>query len=319
MWHKRKLFWCLITLKGKFLKNTVWLIKWPSNKRDPYNFSVTSKLIILTLWRWRLHADHWDRVKSSHFRPSCYTLLAVTSWSISFSARPGGRGFSGRHWPGYSLLSPLVFAREKVAEKQKEWECSPARQGGERRKDPGEGVRAWENIASGWKINEHGTQTTKISQHTASASWQPESSRKCVACHRTHGYLFIGRVLLLLIRDAEFSWWIEFLSVLGGKRWRRLCWRLWFPHRPWQLPFPGQLLALHGSCVVRGAPETTVVSSRTWGSNRVISVRRVSKGNEKQVGTDGRIYLLHSPLVHLTNSFARGMFVFHSLTFFFPR
>lgn len=158
---------------------------------------------------------------------------------------------------------------------------------------------------------------TKISQRTASASWQPESSWKCVACHRTHDYLFIARVLLLLIRDDEFSWWIEFLSVLGGKRWRRLCWRLWFPRRPWQLPFPGQLLALHGSCVVRGAPETTVMSSRTWGSNRVISVQRVSKGNEKQVGTDGQIYLFHSPLVHLTNSFACGIFVFHSLTFYF--
>lgn len=134
VWHKRKLFWCLITLKGKFLKNTMWLIKWSSNKRDPYNSSVTSALIILTLWSWRLHADHWDRVKSLHFRPGCYMFLAVTSWSISFSEWPGGHGFSGQHWPGYSLPSPLVFARKKVAEKKRE--CSTARQGGERRKDP---------------------------------------------------------------------------------------------------------------------------------------------------------------------------------------
>lgn len=136
----------------------------------------------------------------------------------------------------------------------------------------------------------------------------------CGVSQDTRLPLFIVRVLLLVIQADKFPWWIELLRVLGGEEYRRL----WFPCSNWQLPFPGQLLALHGSCVVRWAPETTVMSSRTSGSNKVISVQHVSKCSEKKVWTDGQIYLFHSPLMNLTSSFAHGMFVFHTLTFFFP-
>lgn len=116
----------------------------------------------------------------------------------------------------------------------------------------------------------------------ATASWRPLLSHLCNVCRWTHDYLFVPRSLLLVGPDDEFSWWIEFLSVLRGQRWRRRCWGLCFPCSHWQLPFPGRLLALHGSCVVRRVPETTVMSSRTSGLNKVISVQHVSKCNEKK-------------------------------------
>lgn len=40
---------------------------------------------------------------------------------------------------------------------------------------------------------------------------------------------------------------------------------------------------------------------------------------KNKVWTDGRIFLFHFPLVNLTSSFVRGMFVFHTWTFFPPR
>lgn len=76
---------------------------------------------------------------------------------------------------------------------------------------------------------------------------------------------------------------------------------------------------LRRSCAECSAPETTVMSSRTSGLNKVISVQHVSKGSEKEVWTDGRIYLFHFPLVNLRSSFAHGMFVFHTLNIFYPR
>lgn len=75
---------------------------------------------------------------------------------------------------------------------------------------------------------------------------------------------------------------------------------------------------LRRSCAECWAPETTVMSSRTSGLNKVISVQHVSKGSEKEVWTDGRIYLFHFPLVNLRSSFAHGMFVFHTLNIFSP-
>ena len=86
---------------------------------------------------------------------------------------------------------------------------------------------------------------------------------------------------LLVSRDDEFAWQTEVLRVLRAQRERRLirgsdplaatgsCLSL------------GQLLALQGSCVVRRAPETTIMSSRTSGLNKVISVQHVSKCGAK--------------------------------------
>lgn len=83
----------------------------------------------------------------------------------------------------------------------------------------------------------------------------------------------------------EWRWWIclmdripECAQRTGGEEADQ---GLWSPRSRWQLPSPGRLLALHGSCAVHLAPETTVMSSRTSGLNKVISVQHVSKRDEK--------------------------------------
>lgn len=167
------------------------------------------------------------------------------------------------------------------------------------------------------KINEHRTRTTKISQYRAPASWQPLLNHLgdvCVACRRIHHYLFIVRVLLLVIGADKFPWWIELLRVLGGEAYRRP----WFPRSNWQLPFPGQLLALRGSCVVRWAPETSHVKAHFRIEQSYLCPARFQMQWQK-VWTDGQIHLFHSPLMNRTSSFAHGMFVFHTLTFFFSQ
>lgn len=137
--------------------------------------------------------------------------------------------------------------------------------------------------------------------------------------------LFFPRTLLLATPRDGFPWWIEFLSVLRGGR--------GCVHSPGFLTATNSQLFLAGSLDLIDpawccrAPETTAVSSRTSGLNKVISVQHISKCHGKcmsrwrnsLVWADGGIHLFHFPLVNLSNPFACGMFVFHTFNFLLPR
>lgn len=124
---------------------------------------------------------------------------------------------------------------------------------------------------------------------------------------------------LLVRRDDEFARQIELLRVLRAQREREAHPGLWSPRSHWQLPFswpaPRTSRVL---CGASGARNNSRVKSHFRTEQSYLCPARFQMRCKNKVWTDGRICLFHVPLVNLMSSFARGMFVFHTWTFF-PR
>lgn len=117
-----------------------------------------------------------------------------------------------------------------------------------------------------------------------------------------------------------FLLWISPISPAGKRKlsaskgsWDRS------PRSHWQLPFswpaPRTSRVL---CGASGARNNSRVKSHFRTEQSYLCPARFQMRCKNKVWTDGRICLFHVPLVNLVSSFARGMFVFHTWTFF-PR
>lgn len=121
----------------------------------------------------------------------------------------------------YNLRSPLLFERGQIDEKEKRLSTSlPGAVGWVGGKNPKEERKGKGNPLSCW-INEWAQDTDDLDKSVLILSFLTAlfNHLRGVWCVPEHtDYLFILRVLLLANPDDDFSWWIEFLSVLRRKR-----------------------------------------------------------------------------------------------------
>lgn len=136
--------------------------------------------------------------------------------------------------------------------------------------------------------------------------------------HGTHGPLFILKVC---------HWWIEMMNLPdGSSSWvcsedrGRGGWSgALIPPQPlaaafpWPAPRPSWVL-----CGASGARNNSHVKSHFRTEQSYLCAARFQMRWKNKAWTDGRIFSFHFPLVNLTSSFAHGMFVFHTWTFFPP-